>query len=225
MADEQDKAAFELQSSPSHLLHRAQQAAVNASAAALAENGLTLRQFAVLAALASEEGQSQARLVDVTGIDRSTLAEMVRRMELSGHIKRVTSKEDARAKAVSLMAKGRKAFQAALPAVEAADAALLDMIRANRRTGFLESLTQIGAPAEAAPAQTPVEDKTAAEPVEPPAAAAETPKPAPKDKAKPKKSKANPAKAKADKPAKAEKPAKPAKSDKKSDKKKKKKKK
>lgn len=225
MADEQDKAAFELQSSPSHLLHRAQQAAVNASAAALAENGLTLRQFAVLAALANEEGQSQARLVDLTGIDRSTLAEMVRRMELSGHIKRVTSKEDARAKAVSLMAKGRKAFQAALPAVEAADAALLDMIRANRRTGFLESLTQIGGPVEAPAPESPVEDKTVTEPVEQPAEAVEAPKPAPKEKAKPKKAKEKPAKAKADKPAKVAKAEKPSKSDKKSDKKKKKKKK
>ena len=146
MADQQDTQGFDLSTSPSHLLHRAQQAAVNLSTEALSAQGLTLRQFAVLAALAAEEGQSQSSLVDRTGIDRSTLAEMVRRMEASGYIERTTSPEDARAKAVSLLAKGREVYDAALPGVEAADKALLAMIRSNRRAGFILSLAAIGAP-------------------------------------------------------------------------------
>ena len=198
MAEEQANQGFDLAASPSHLLHRAQQSAVNLSAATLSEQGLTLRQFAVLAALAREEGQSQARLVDQTGIDRSTLADMVSRMERAGYIKRIDSKEDRRAKAVSLMAKGRKAYEAALPGVEAADKQVLDMIRANRRTGFLASLASIGGPEETAPVIEEAADDTA------PDAAAPKPKKA---------------KTKAEKPAKAEKP----KADKKKKKKKKKK--
>lgn len=146
MAEEQDKTGFDLSTSPSHLLHRAQQAAVNLSAQALSAEGLTLRQFAVLATLAAEEGQSQANLVDKTGIDRSTLAEMVRRMETAGYIERVVSPDDARAKAVSLLDKGRKAYESALPAVESADTELLSLVRANRRAGFILSLAAIGAP-------------------------------------------------------------------------------
>lgn len=148
MTEQQAGNGFDLAASPSHLLHRAQQSAVNLSSGALAEQGLTLRQFAVLAALANEEGQSQSRLVDRTGIDRSTLADMVGRMERSGYIKRVESKEDRRAKAVSLLAKGRKAYEAAMPAVASADKQVLDMIRANRRVGFLASLASIGGPEE-----------------------------------------------------------------------------
>ena len=148
MADQQDTQTFDLSKSTSHLLHRAQQAAVNLSTDALAAQGLTLRQFAVLAALAAEEGQSQSSLVDRTGIDRSTLAEMVRRMEAAGYIERTTSPEDARAKAVSLLAKGRAVYEAALPGGEAADKELLAMIRANRRSGFILSLAAIGAPEE-----------------------------------------------------------------------------
>jgi len=148
MTEQQAGNGFDLAASPSHLLHRAQQSAVNLSSGALAEQGLTLRQFAVLAALTSEEGQSQSRLVDRTGIDRSTLADMVGRMERTGYIKRVESKEDRRAKAVSLLAKGRKAYEAAMPAVAAADKQVLDMIRANRRVGFLASLASIGGPEE-----------------------------------------------------------------------------
>ncbi|WP_018149218.1 MarR family winged helix-turn-helix transcriptional regulator [Henriciella marina] len=146
MADEQDKQGFDLSTSPSHLLHRAQQAAVNLSAETLSRQGLTLRQFAVLAALAAQGGQSQSSLVDRTGIDRSTLAEMVRRMEAAGYIERVTSPEDARAKAVSLLPKGREVYDAALPGVEAADRDLLSLVRSNRRAGFIVSLSAIGAP-------------------------------------------------------------------------------
>ncbi|HIG23853.1 MAG TPA: MarR family transcriptional regulator [Henriciella marina] len=199
MADQQDPQSFDLSTSPSHLLHRAQQAAVNLSTEALAAQGLTLRQFAVLAALASEEGQSQSSLVDRTGIDRSTLAEMVRRMEASGYIERTTSPEDARAKAVSLLAKGREVYDAALPGVEAADNALLAMIRSNRRAGFILSLAAIGAPEE----EPEVEDVVSEE------AADAGPGKATKDK---------PKKSKKDKSAKADK----SKSDKKKKKKKKK---
>jgi len=201
MTEQQAEASFDLSASPSHLLHRAQQSAVNLSSSALSEQGLTLRQFAVLAALAGEEGQSQSRLVDKTGIDRSTLADMVGRMERAGYIKRTDSKEDRRAKTVSLLAKGRKAYEAALPAVEAADKQVLDMIRANRRVGFLASLASIGGPEEEAEV---LEDMAAAESED-----------ADKSKTKPKK-------AKAAKTAKTDKVDKP-KADKKKKKKKKKK--
>jgi DNA-binding MarR family transcriptional regulator len=202
MTEQQQTTTFDLAASASHLLHRAQQSAVNLSSSALSEQGLTLRQFAVLAALASEEGQSQSRLVDKTGIDRSTLADMVGRMERAGYIKRVESKEDRRAKAVSLLAKGRRAYEAALPAVEAADKQVLDMIRANRRVGFLASLASIGG------AEAPVEEEVAEDVI------VETEAPA--EDEKPKKSK----------PAKASKATKADKGDKsKGDKKKKKKKK
>ena len=41
---------------------------------------LTKQQFILLCALEQNDGASQTALVEITGIDRSTLAEMVRRM-------------------------------------------------------------------------------------------------------------------------------------------------
>ena len=70
MSKQETSTEFTLSQSVTHLLHRAQQAAVNESANGLADKGLTIRQFAVLAALNDENGQSQSSLVDVTGIDR-----------------------------------------------------------------------------------------------------------------------------------------------------------
>jgi DNA-binding MarR family transcriptional regulator len=142
--------SFKLNKSPSHLLHRAQQIAANHSAVALKAAGVTLRQFSVLAALSGNEGVSQSDLVNATGIDRSTLADMVARMEQAGLIKRIASKTDARAKSVSLMAKGRKALEKAQPAVDAADAALFDAMPKTKQDALLSGLSKLVEDAEAA---------------------------------------------------------------------------
>ncbi|WP_291078636.1 MarR family winged helix-turn-helix transcriptional regulator [Hyphomonas sp.] len=147
--------AYNLNTSPSHLLHRAQQIAANESAAALTAAGITLRQFSVLAALSGNDGVSQSDLVNATGIDRSTLADMVARMERAGLIKRVASKTDKRAKVVSLMAKGKKAYEKALPAVEKADAAIFDALPKTKQSALVAGLKDMVAEAdkaEAAPA-------------------------------------------------------------------------
>ena len=143
MSKQETSTGFTLARSITHLLHRAQQAAVNESVNGLAEKGLTIRQFAVLAALNGEDGQSQSGLVDVTGIDRSTLADMVSRMEKTGLVQRVKSAEDARAKAVSLTDAGRKAFEEAAPEVMAADEILTEELRKSRRESLLLSLAII----------------------------------------------------------------------------------
>ncbi|MEM0987062.1 MAG: MarR family winged helix-turn-helix transcriptional regulator [Pseudomonadota bacterium] len=134
---------FVLNASPSHLLHRAQQVASIKSAPALKAAGITLRQFSVLAAVAEAEGASQSRLVDTTGIDRSTLADMVQRMEDSGLIVRTQSQTDARAKAVALTARGRQALDIAAPAVRDADLALLAALPKSRRGAFVEILAKL----------------------------------------------------------------------------------
>lgn len=134
---------FNLGASLSHLLHRAQQLAANESAEQLREAGVTLRQFSVLAAVAQEDGPSQSRLVDVTGIDRSTLADMLNRMERADLIARTVSRDDARAKSVALTEKGVEALNVAAPAVRGADEALIATLAKNRRAGFVDLLTTL----------------------------------------------------------------------------------
>lgn len=180
--------AFNLNASPSHLLHRAQQAAANHSAKALKTAGITLRQFSLLAALDGNDGVSQSDLVNATGIDRSTLADMVARMETGGLIKRAASKTDARAKSVSLTAKGKKALDKALPAVAAADAALfaaLPKVKQDALMSGLVGLAEEEAPKPAAPRLAPAAKKAPA-PKKPAAKKAAPKKAAPKKAAAPK---------------------------------------
>lgn len=134
---------FALALSPTHLLHRAQQLAANKSAVALKAAGLTIRQFALLEALSENDGSSQSQLVDATAIDRSTLADMVSRMEKSGLIRRQRSESDMRANTVHLTEQGDAALAIARPAVAIADQELLDLLPKNRRNSFVGILSLI----------------------------------------------------------------------------------
>jgi DNA-binding MarR family transcriptional regulator len=153
------KAGFALSQSPSHLLHRAQQLAADRFAALAGEKGVTLRQFAVLAAISEQPGRSQTDLVGATGIDRSTLADMITRMEKRGWIIRVTSQTDARANAVTLAASGRAALTACVPFARAADDAVLDALPRQDRKSLMDLLGALATAADAALAQAPARTK------------------------------------------------------------------
>ena len=134
-------ADYRLSASPAHLLRRAQQYASDIFAQAGLADGVTLRQTVVLAAVAEEEGRSQSELVRATGVDRSTLADMIARMEKRDLVSRNTALEDGRAKSVFLTAAGRARLEAALPAMQAADAALIATLPRNKQRAFRETLT------------------------------------------------------------------------------------
>jgi len=142
-ADAAAEPVFDLAQSPGHLLHRAQQFASERFSAAMGEAKLTPRQFAVLSATAAEEGLTQTQLVKSTGIDRSTLAELVSRMVRNGLLARKKLPEDARANAVHLTDEGRTALAAATQGASEADRAILSALPKNKRASFLETLRRI----------------------------------------------------------------------------------
>ena len=193
--------------SPSHLLHRALQLALDIYAEETGPDAITQRQYAVLAAVAVHEGLTQTDLVRATGIDRSTLADLVARMIGKGLLARDRSVVDARANTVSLTAAGRDALASATPRVAAADARILKLLPTRKRDAFLDILGDMSHAAElfaeAAEAEggAKAKKKKAKDKAEKPAKAAKTEKPAKTVKA--------PKAAKAAKPVKAAKPAKP----------------
>ena len=101
MTDFSESEPYRLALSPSHLLHRAEQLAAERFAQ-LVGGAVTLRQFAVLAAIAESPGLSQSDLARATGVDRSTLADLMARMEKRGWVMRTPSSADGRAYAVLL---------------------------------------------------------------------------------------------------------------------------
>lgn len=132
-----------LDRSPSHLLHRALQLALDIYAVETGPVAVTQRQYAVLAAVAADEGLSQTGLVRATGIDRSTLADLVGRMIMKGYLERERSAEDARANRVKLGEAGRAVLLAAAPRVEAADQRILALLGAKKREPFVDALRKL----------------------------------------------------------------------------------
>jgi len=135
--------SFKLSESPSHLLRRAEQFAAEMFVQSDLREGVTLRQSVLLAAIAESEGASQSDLVRMTGVDRSTLAEMMARMERRGLIARAAARDDGRAKSVRLTAQGRRRLDNAVPAMKHVDKALLAAVPAANRTLFRALLVSL----------------------------------------------------------------------------------
>jgi DNA-binding MarR family transcriptional regulator len=132
-----------LEQSPIHLLHRAGQCAGDLFLAEVGSDALTPRQYTVLAAVASNEGLNQTQLVERTGIDRSTLADIVRRMLKKGLLQRRRRREDARAYAVKLSDEGWRLLRETDPVVHRVDERILAAVPSHHRDRFLEDLAAI----------------------------------------------------------------------------------
>ena len=132
-----------LNRSPIHLLHRAGQCAGDIFHAEIKDSDLTPRQLAVLVTVAHNEGLSQTGLVDCTGIDRSTLADIVRRLLRKGLLQRRRTKKDARAYAVKLTDEGRRVLRVAEPLAERVDQRILSAVPAKQRDQFIEALQSV----------------------------------------------------------------------------------
>ena len=114
--------------SMSHLLHRAQQLAEDRFTFLAGEAGITFRQYVLLAELSSQSGRTQVDLTRATGIDRSTMTEMISRLEERRLIARMPSPTDARAKTVEITDSGHAMLSDMRQHARAAEAAILDRL-------------------------------------------------------------------------------------------------
>jgi DNA-binding MarR family transcriptional regulator len=133
----------QLEQSPIHLLHRAGQCAADVFQAEMENGDLTPRQFAILLTVSENEGLSQTHLVEKTGIDRSTLADIVRRLLKKGLLQRRRTKDDARAYAVRLTDEGAKLLANAQPLAQRVDDRILAALPGQQRERFVQDLHTI----------------------------------------------------------------------------------
>jgi DNA-binding MarR family transcriptional regulator len=132
-----------LDNSALHLLHRAGQCAEVLFTKEAGDADLTPRQYAVLAAAGRHPDISQTGLVEQTGVDRSTLADIVRRLVKKGLLQRKRTRRDARTYAVRLTAKGQSAVGAMKPVANRVDQRILAALDSQQRTEFLAALSEI----------------------------------------------------------------------------------
>ena len=129
--------------SVSHLIHRAEQCSTDLFGNAVPDGVLTPRQFAILDAIKDNPGISQTGLVTLTGIDRSTLADIVRRLLERDLVQRERTEQDARAYSVKLTRKGIATLKKMQPHAENVDKELLAALPKEHRTLFVKLLSQM----------------------------------------------------------------------------------
>lgn len=106
-----------------YLIRRAQQAHV-ATWQRIVSDEVTSVQFGVLMTLAEHPGFSQREICDALDLDRSTIADIVQRLQRRHLIERVRADTDRRRNELRLTSVGDREYAALLPRVESLDAAL-----------------------------------------------------------------------------------------------------
>lgn len=129
-----------IQSKPGHLIRRAQQIAVALFMEETAEFGLTPVQYAALRAVLENPDIDVTRLSHMIAFDRSTLGNVVERLETKKWLERRSGKIDKRIKLLRITPAGRKLLHDVEAAVERAQQKILAPIPKGERPGFIRQL-------------------------------------------------------------------------------------
>jgi DNA-binding MarR family transcriptional regulator len=129
---------------PGFMLRRAHQIAVSVFLDATAELGVTTTQFGVLVLLGQHHGLDQASVARLLGLDRSTTALVVRKLEERGLLTRAPDVADRRRHCLSITGAGRVMVDCLSGPAEAARLALLSplsLAEQDMLLGLLAKLT------------------------------------------------------------------------------------
>lgn len=133
-----------------HLLRRCQQRAVEIFVDEVGEDGPTPRQFAILLTVYQNDGINQTDLVQLSGVDRSTLTEMLKRMVDRGLLRRERAPEDLRTNVLHITDRGLEMLRRAQPAAARAQDRILAPIPEDRRGDAMAMLELLSGMHEAA---------------------------------------------------------------------------
>lgn len=131
---------IDLHETPGHLLRRVQQRALDLYVRAVGEGGLRPPQFAVLLTVHQNPGLNQTELVRRTGIDRSTIADMIGRLVKRGLLTRQRTQSDQRSNTLWITTEGVAALEHSAEAAVAVQDEIMAPLPPDRRDEFIELL-------------------------------------------------------------------------------------
>lgn len=133
---------FDLLVAPGHLLRRNHQRSFDIFTRHVGDD-VTRQQIALLLALSQCPGASQRELVEATGIDKSTLKEMLSRMIARGWVQRERDKQDSRAWTMDITQAGAELLLDRIDKVRAAQREILEPLSKEDRIVFMRCLRQL----------------------------------------------------------------------------------
>lgn len=128
---------------PGHLIRRAQQIAVAIFIEECAAFYVTPVQYAALVAIRENPGIDATRLSALVAFDRSTLGNVLERLEAKGVVARGASRGDRRIKVLTLTQVGRELLAAVEPAVERAQERIVAPLAPEERVKLMALLSRM----------------------------------------------------------------------------------
>ena len=128
---------------PGYLFRRMQQIAVAIFGEECKAHDLTPVQYASLVAIRTHPGIDATRLSAVIAFDRSTLGNVIERLETKAWVARKPSRDDKRVKLLYLTKAGEALLRTIMPSVDRAQARMLQPLKPADRKALLALMTQL----------------------------------------------------------------------------------
>ena len=135
--------ALDLDDLPGHHIRRLQQIAVAVFLQETEPHGVTPVQYAALQTVAQQPGVDQRTLARTIGLDTSTIAGVVDRLEARALLRRNADADDRRVRRLTLTPEGESLLAALLPGMLRAQERMLAPLRKGERAEFMRMLRQI----------------------------------------------------------------------------------
>ncbi len=133
----------DLESLPGHHIRRLQQIAVAIFLQETERHGVTPVQYAALQSVCNTPGIDQRTLARSIGLDTSTIAGVIDRLEARGLLARNTTPDDRRVRQLMLTDEGHAVLAALTPAMLRAQDRMLAPLPAAERHEFMRMLRQL----------------------------------------------------------------------------------
>lgn len=137
------KSRGDFQNMPGHLVRRAHQISVAIFIEECAAHNVTPVQYACLSEIARQPGVDATRLASAVAFDRSTLGNVLERLEAKGWVDRRPSPEDRRVKLLHITLSGEQLLEAIEPGVLATQKRLLKPLSAADRKLFMRLIGEM----------------------------------------------------------------------------------
>jgi MarR family transcriptional regulator, lower aerobic nicotinate degradation pathway regulator len=128
---------------PGHLIRRAQQISTALFAAECAAFDVTSVQYAALLSIGANPGVDATRLSALIAFDRSTLGDVLERLETKGWVRRVPGPGDRRVKVLTLSDAGAVLLAQVTPAVRRVQERLLAPLAPEDRATMIRLLGEL----------------------------------------------------------------------------------
>jgi MarR family transcriptional regulator, lower aerobic nicotinate degradation pathway regulator len=139
MADDDSR----LPDMPGHLIRRLQQIALALFLEQAKSYDFTPVQYAALVAIGNHPGLDQTTLCNAIALDRSTIGDVVGRLEKKGLIRRLNGSSDRRTKSLHITPAGSRLIRDIEPSVEETQRLILAPLKPNERSAFMQMLKRL----------------------------------------------------------------------------------